>query len=93
MRKTLILLVVCLVLLWVSQASAYYRGLAKPKFGDPDEFQTCKYHDEADVRFEYSCRGRQSTAAKTMGREEQPKREVRRYLSISFAGITFFLER
>ena len=92
MRKTLLLTVVCLLLLWVGQAWAYYRGLAKPSFGDPDEFQTCRYHDEVDARFVSPAGSRQDPAG-TPERYAQPKPETRRYLSISFAGRTFFLER
>jgi hypothetical protein len=92
MRKTVLLTVVCLLLLWVGQASAYYRGLAKPKFGDPDEFQTCKYRDQVDVRSGPPDGNRQDPGV-TPERYEQPKPDARRYLSIGFAGRTFFLER
>jgi hypothetical protein len=93
MRKAFVLLVVCLVLLWAGHALAYYRDLARPRFGDPDEFQTHKYRDENGVRLASFCRGKRNSAAVSQGREGPTEREIRRCLSISFAGRTFFLEK
>ena len=77
------------------QASAFYRGLAKPKFGDPDEFQSQKYHGESGERFTSTCSGGRARKAATEDQEvaKQARQEARRYLSVSFAGRTFFLER
>lgn len=93
MRKTLILLVVSLLLLWATQSFAFYKGIAKPKFGDPDEFQTQKYHDETGQRLPCYCRAREDTLRRTPPRGDQASQNVRRYLTISFAGRTFFLEK
>jgi len=95
MRKTVVLLAVSLLLLWTSGALAYHRPIAKPCYGDPDEFQAQRFHDESGDIFTilgYAVDGRQ-TAAETSERERKEPRDKRRYLSINFAGRTFFLEK
>ena len=95
MRKTLILLAVALLLLWTACALAYHRPIAKPCYGDPDEFQAQRYHDESRESFTIlGCTGdKRQTAASAFDRERRETRNERRYLSIHFAGRTFFLER
>jgi hypothetical protein len=95
MRKTLMLILVSLFLLWATQALAFYKGLAKPKFGDPDEFQSQKYHDESGERFAYArgSEGHRKMVAEVPRGEKQTRPQTRRYLSVRFAGRTFFLER
>jgi len=96
MRKTLILFVVPLLLLSAACAFAYHRPLAKPCYGDPDEFQAHSYHDEGGRQV--TCLGctrreRPAVAARSEGERPEEKEEERRYLKIYFAGRTFFLER
>jgi hypothetical protein len=95
MRKTLVLVAVSLLFLWATQASACYRSLARPKFGDPDEFQTQVYHDETGQRLPIGCRsdGRRQASMRAADGEAQFTVRERRYLSINFAGRTFFLEK
>jgi hypothetical protein len=95
MRKTLILLVVSLLLLWTGCAFAYHRPIAKPCYGDPDEFQTQKYHDEGAGGFQIlGCsRDKRPAAAGAYGHENKQTGQKRRYLLINFAGRTFFLEK
>ena len=95
MRKTLILLAVSLLLLWTGCALAYHRPIAKPCYGDPDEFQAQRYHDESGGGFTIlGCtRDERQTAAGASDRERRETRNERRYLSINFAGRTFFLEK
>jgi hypothetical protein len=95
MRKTLILLAVSLLLLWTACAFAYHRPIAKPCYGDPDEFQAQRYHDESGEMFTVleSARIRRLTAAMASERKRRETRNERRYLSINFAGRTFFLEK
>ena len=95
MRKTLILLAVSLLLLWTACALAYHRPIAKPCYGDPDEFQAQRYHDESGGRFTIlgCARDKRQTAVRASDRERREMRNERRYLSIYFAGRTFFLEK
>ena len=96
MRKTLILLAVPLLLLWAGCALAYHRPIAKPCYGDPDEFQAYKCHDEGGrtVTILGYPRGGPKPATRVSDRERRETRECeRRYLSIHFAGRTFFLEK
>jgi len=96
MRKTLILLVVPLLLLLNACALAYHRPIAKPCYGDPDEFQAHRYHDETGggVTILGCTRGRRPAATGFSQRERRETRqEKRRYLTINFAGRTFFLEK
>lgn len=95
MRKTLILLVVSLLLLWTACALAYHRPIAKPCYGDPDEFQTHKYHDEGGkgITIPGCTRGERQVATVASERQRRETRNERRYLSINFAGRTFFLEK
>jgi hypothetical protein len=95
MRKTLILLVLSLLLLLNVAVRACHRPVAKPYYGDPDEFQAQRYHDETGQRFNCLGGGR-SRGRETLRSEMQERRtrqNERRYLSINFAGRTFFLER
>ncbi len=95
MRKTLILLAVALLLLWTACALAYHRPIAKPCYGDPDEFQAQRYHDESGERFTIlgCARDERQIAVGASDRERRETRNERRYLSINFAGRTFFLEK
>jgi hypothetical protein len=95
MRKTLILLAVSLLLLQAACAFAYHRPLAKPCYGDPDEFEAQRYHDESREVFIMlgSVPDRRESAERASDRERREKRDERRCLSISFAGRTFFLEK
>lgn len=94
MRKTLILLVVSLLLLWTGRVLAYHRPIAKPSYGDPDEFQAHRYHDEGGGVTILGCsRTKRQYVAGAVDPEEREKKHKRRYLSIHFAGRTFFLER
>jgi hypothetical protein len=95
MRKTQILVVLSLLILWSACAFAYHGPLARPCYGDPDEFQAHRYHDEAGtgVTILGCTRGDRRTCGATKGRERRETKHERRYLSINFAGRTFFLER
>jgi hypothetical protein len=95
MRKTLIFCVLPLLLLLNAVAFACHRPIAKPYYGDPDEFQAQRYHDETGQSLNYLGRGtgRGRETSKADETRRQPRRNERRYLSINFAGRTFFLER
>jgi hypothetical protein len=96
MRKTLILLVVPLLLLSSACAFAYHRPIAKPCYGDPDEFQAYRCNDKGgrglailgDTR-----RERPAVMGTSEGERRESKEDARRYLTINFAGRTFFLEK
>jgi hypothetical protein len=94
MRKTLILFVPSLLLVSSTVAFACFRPIAKPQYGDPDEFQAQRYHDEAN-RSPDSLPdvggGRENLGVFDL--EKRHRRSERKYLSINYAGITFFLER
>jgi hypothetical protein len=96
MRKTLILLVIPLLLLPAACAFAYHRPLARPCFGDPDEFQACRYHDKGErgITILGHTRRERPAAMGSSGPERRDEKEhTRRYLTINFAGRTFFLEK
>jgi hypothetical protein len=50
MRKTLLAVLAAVVMLWAATALAYFRPIAVPSCGDPDEYESCRLHDEAEVR-------------------------------------------
>jgi hypothetical protein len=95
MRKTRILLAVCMLLLSSACALAYHRPIAKPCYGDPDEFQAHRYHDESGETYAVlnGTRCKRPEAVRVPDREGRVKPNTRRCLSIDFAGRTFFLER
>jgi hypothetical protein len=96
MRKTLIMIGVPLLLLWSACAFAYHRPIAKPCFGDPDEFQAHRYHDEGGrgVTFPgYTRRAPRTAVGNSSPEQRETEQDERRYLSIHFAGRTFFLEK
>jgi hypothetical protein len=96
MRKTLILLVVPLLLLSAACAFAYHRPIAKPCYGDPDEFQAYRRHDKGERGFailEDTRRERPAVMEISERERRESKEDTRRYLTINFAGRTFFLEK
>jgi hypothetical protein len=95
MRKTLIVLVVSLLVLPTACAFAYHRPLAKPCYGDPDEFQAQRYHDEGgNELIILGCTGgKRNTDVEASEPRRRETEHKRRCLSIHFAGRTFFLER
>jgi hypothetical protein len=93
MRTTFIALVSALLFIWAPQVTASYRDVARPRYGDPDEFQTATYRDRMGRGVAPCSVGKRRQAVKESSIQGRTQPEKRRYLSISFHGITFFLER
>jgi hypothetical protein len=84
-----------MLLLFAACALAYHRPIAKPCYGDPDEFQAHRYHDESGETYAVlsGARCRRPEAVRVPDRERRGKPNTRRCVSINFAGRTFFLEK
>lgn len=94
MRKVVLVLVVAGLLVCATSAQAFWRPIARRFDGDPDEFESCRVHDEADARVvppEGSAASGRRTIREGTSHRSQKIREAR-CLSIQFSGRRFFLE-
>ena len=95
MNKPILLLVVACILLWATSGLACWRHMIRDLEGDPDEFQTCRVHNEVDAN-EVSYRWRRVELRRTRKREDpevSQERRPKRCVSIKFSGTQFFLEK